>query len=154
MRQISKSIIKKDLEGEKYFFTLHCMYMLGFTGSYNNLGGYKEAGWVNYPVQSTKAHHWSVDAWTNSNVLIYVVSSCILRWHRVSAWWILQAQSVKSSCGCQDSPDTHSPMINFPSFILWSALTHQHQSNTSKYSEWLNAFYSPGILQTKMALGG
>lgn len=101
-----------------------------------------------------KTHHWSAYAWVNSNVLIYVVSSRTLGWHWVSAWWIPRAQSVKSSCGYQDSPDTHSPMINFPSSILWPAFTHQHQSNTSKYSEWLNAFSSPGILQTKMASEG
>lgn len=27
-------------------------------------------------------------------------------------WWIFQAGCVKSSCGCQDSPDTHSLLIN------------------------------------------
>lgn len=44
-------------------------------------------------------------------------------------------------------------MINFPSSILQPALTHQHQPNTSKYSEWLNAFPSPGILQDQNGIG-
>lgn len=69
----------------------------------------------------------------------------------VSAWWIFWAACVKSSCGCQDSPDSHSLMINFPSSIPWPALTRRRPSNRSKYSEWLNAFSSQGTLSTEMA---
>lgn len=46
----------------------------------------------------------------------------------------LWTQSVKNCSGCQDSPDTHSMMINVPSSILWPALTHQLQSSTSTVS--------------------
>lgn len=152
-----KYVLLEDMDD--LIFTLQQTYqssapwrsVSGFTASER---GHKQVGWANYHIQSKKPHHWSAYAWVNSNVLIYVVSSCTLGWHWVSAWWIPRAQSVKSSCGYQDSPDTHSPMINFPSSILWPAFTHQHQSNTSKYSEWLNAFSPPGILQTKMASEG
>lgn len=49
-------------------------------------------------------------------------------------WWIFQPGCVKSSCGCQDSPDTHSVLINLPFRRPGPAPTHQHQFSTSKYS--------------------
>lgn len=76
---------------------------------------------------------------STANIWLICVVSAVRTGMGLLEWWIFQPGCVKSSCGCQDSPDTHSVLINLPFRRPGLAPAHQHQSSTSKYSEWLNA---------------
>lgn len=68
---------------------------------------------VNYPILTLALS----DAWRCCNAS--ACEACAV----ADAWWISWAQGVKSSCGCEGSPDAHSPLIN----VLSSIMKHRHQ---------------------------